>query len=141
MFPDDSVRLLGLLKEMETARNALEILSMYVHDGDLDAQLLIPWLRILDASLTKLEVEAQIGESFHNELLALIVSQLRQRNLIVKASASNITLLDALEANEKESITWLIGQLVGSPPLQRHRTLDRLVAAIARVRKEIEAGL
>jgi hypothetical protein len=32
-------------------------------------------------------------------------------------------------------------QLVGSPPLQRHRTLDRLVAAIARVRKEIESGV
>jgi hypothetical protein len=51
--------------------------------------------------------------------------------MLRSASAVNLTLFGALEDHEKEAILWLIGQLVGNPPPQRYRLLDRLVAAIA----------
>ena len=139
MFPEEHMRLLGLLRALDEARNALEIIAMYVQDGDATPDALKPWVIKLDASLTRLEITADSAEAFNRELVALYAKELRQRMTVVRATALQPSLIEGLENNEREPILWLIGQLVASPPLQRHRRLDQLLAAIDMVRHEIEA--
>jgi hypothetical protein len=91
----------------------------HVQDGAPTPSAFKPWVHKLDARLTRLEMEAELAESFNRELLATIVKLLRQRNQIISVA-----------------LLWLIGQLAANPLLQRNRLLDRLVAAIEQVRKE-----
>jgi hypothetical protein len=141
MFPEHQMRLLALHKALDEARNSLEIIAMYVHDGDATPEALKPWVRRLDAGLTRLEMAAQVAETFNHEILAMHVQEIRQRMTLINATAVHPTLIEGLEYDEREPILWFIGQLVANPPLERTRRLDQLLAAIDMVRKEIESGM
>jgi hypothetical protein len=138
MFPKRSLTNAELIRALEQARDFLAIAWEEVDNGVVSPDALMPSLHRIEVALNAIGYEAQVNEAFNQELLEFLRESIRQRDLAVAAAAADQTLIAGLRPAERDLLTWLIGQLAGTPEDKRDILLNRLVGSLQYVRQEIE---
>jgi hypothetical protein len=139
MFSKRSLTNEELTRALEQARGFLALAWEDVDNGVVSPEALMPALHRIEVALNAIGYEAQVNESFTQELLEFLRESIRQRDLAVAAAAADQTLIAGLRPAERDLLTWLIGQLAGTPADKRDLLLNRLVGSVRYVRQEIES--